>query len=55
MLVDLEKGHPTEVDYIGGAVIEIGETEQVRTPVLSTLCSVLKMLSSRARRDFAQT
>ena len=55
MLVDLEKGHPTEVDYIGGAVVEIGETRQIPTPVLATLCSLLKTLSIPAPRDFAHT
>lgn len=43
MLVDLEAGRVTEVDFIGGAVAEIGSKSGVPTPVLQTLCRLVRL------------
>ncbi|MGM7669888.1 ketopantoate reductase family protein [Microbacterium sp. A93] len=45
MLVDREAGRRTEVDYIGGAVVDSGRSAGVPTPVLETLCSLVRMLT----------
>ena len=45
MLLDREAGRPTEVDYIGGAVVEIGMRAGVPTPVLKTLCDLVRALT----------
>ncbi|MCH6468650.1 ketopantoate reductase family protein [Sinomonas terrae] len=43
MLADLEAGRPTEVDFIGGAVVETGRESGVPTPVLETLCRLVRI------------
>jgi 2-dehydropantoate 2-reductase len=42
MLQSLEKGQPTEVDYINGAVVRWGERRGVATPVNRTLVACIK-------------
>jgi 2-dehydropantoate 2-reductase len=42
MLQSLEKGQPTEIDYINGAVVRWGERRGVPTPVNSTLVACVK-------------
>ncbi len=49
MLIDREAGRRTEVDYIGGAVVGHGEATGVPTPVLATLCSLVRMLTEEPR------
>jgi len=46
MLVDREAGRPTEVDFIGGAVVERGRAAGVPTPVLATLCDLVRMVTA---------
>lgn len=50
MLVDREAGRPTEVDFIGGAVVERGQAAGVPTPVLATLCDLVRMLTEPGGR-----
>lgn len=47
MLQSLEKGSVTEVDYVNGAVVELGERLGVATPVNRTLLALVKGLESR--------
>lgn len=42
MLLDREAGRPTEVDTIGGAVVRLGHENGVTTPVLNTLCELVR-------------
>ena len=50
MLQSLERGQPTEIDLINGAVVQIGERHGVPTPVNSTLVALVKGLE-RANSD----
>ncbi|MCY1158873.1 MAG: panE [Citricoccus sp.] len=45
MLIDREAGRRTEVDFIGGAVVERGRAAGIPTPVLATLCDLVRMLT----------
>ena len=49
MLADREAGRRTEVDFIGGAVVERGRAAGVPTPVLATLCGLVRMLTEPGR------
>jgi 2-dehydropantoate 2-reductase len=42
MLQSLEKGAPTEIDFINGAVVRAGAKAGVPTPVNSTLVACIK-------------
>jgi 2-dehydropantoate 2-reductase len=42
MLLDREAGRPTEVDTIGGAVVRLGREHGIDTPVLETLCELVR-------------
>jgi len=42
MLQSIEKGQPTEVDFIHGAVVRWGERAGVPTPINSTLVACVK-------------
>ncbi|GLB66578.1 ketopantoate reductase family protein [Arthrobacter mangrovi] len=42
MLMDREAGRPTEIDTIGGAVVRLGQDNGVSTPVLATLCELVR-------------
>jgi 2-dehydropantoate 2-reductase len=46
MLQSLEKGSVTEVDYVNGAVVRLGERLGVATPVNGTLLALLKALEA---------
>lgn len=46
MLGDVEAGRPTEVDFIGGAVVRTGERLGVPAPVLATLCHLVRLRSA---------
>lgn len=48
MLQDLEAGRPTEVDYINGAIVELGEKYGVPTPVNRTMLQLVKTIESKA-------
>lgn len=41
MLQDREAGRRTEIDYIGGAVVRLGQEAGVPTPVLWTLSNLV--------------
>lgn len=47
MLQSIEKGSVTEIDYVNGAVVRLGESLGVPTPVNRTLLALLKGLESR--------
>lgn len=46
MLQSLEKGSPTEIDYINGAVVQWGQRFGVPTPVNQTLVACIKGIES---------
>ena len=48
MLQDVERGVPTEIDYINGAVVKEGEAAGVPTPVNWTLTRLVKALACPA-------
>jgi 2-dehydropantoate 2-reductase len=45
MLQDVERGAPTEIDYINGAVVREGEAVGIPTPINWTLTQLVKALS----------
>jgi 2-dehydropantoate 2-reductase len=47
MLQSLEKGSITEIDYINGAIVALGKTLGVPTPVNATLVACIKGIESR--------
>jgi 2-dehydropantoate 2-reductase len=44
MLVDIEMGRQTEIDYMNGAVVKYGKQRGVPTPINSTLVAAIKAL-----------
>jgi 2-dehydropantoate 2-reductase len=48
MLQDIEAGRPTEVDYINGALIEMGLKHGVPTPVNRTMMYLVKTIEAKA-------
>ena len=50
MLQDVERGCRTEIDYINGAIVRLGEAAGISTPVNSDLTSQIKKLSSQAQK-----
>lgn len=42
MLIDVEHGRPTEIDAIGGAIAREGQMLNIQTPILTTLCNVIR-------------
>ena len=51
MLVDVENGRKTEVDFLSGAIVGYGEKYGVETPVNMALTSLLKALENRYLRE----
>jgi len=47
MLQDVERGAPTEIDAINGAIVEMGEQIGLPTPLNRTLWSLIKALENR--------
>lgn len=47
MLQDAEAGHPLEVDPLVGVFVELGELTEVRTPTISTVYALAKLLNRR--------
>lgn len=45
MTADIDAGRPTEIETIGGAIEMVGRNKGVPTPVLSTLCDVVRARS----------
>jgi 2-dehydropantoate 2-reductase len=50
MLQDLEKGRRTEIDSINGAVVQVGEKNQIGTPFNSTLTTLVKGLEQQVMK-----
>lgn len=50
MLQSIEKGSVTEIDYVNGAVVALGQRLGVATPVNQTLLALVKGLESRLPR-----
>jgi len=42
MLQDLRRGHPTEIDFMNGAVVERGRRHAIATPVNATLVGMIR-------------
>jgi len=54
ILQDLEKGAPTEIDFINGSVVRVGERVGVPTPVNRTLVAAIKGIELRQQRCAAR-
>jgi 2-dehydropantoate 2-reductase len=50
MLQDVENGRRTEIDFINGAIVRIGEETGVPTPVNSTLTTLVKGIDQSSRK-----
>ena len=46
MLVDLEKGLPTEIDYLNGRIAEYGQKHNLPTPVNQSITTLIHLLES---------
>lgn len=46
MLVDIRSGRDTEIDYINGYLVGLGQEYKVPTPTTSMLCNLIKMRTS---------
>jgi len=46
MLVDLELGHPTEIDYLNGRIMEYGRKHCVPTPLNQSVAALVSLLQS---------
>ena len=53
MLLDREAGRATEVDFIGGAVADLGRSLGIATPVLDTLCQLMRTVTELPKKDAA--
>jgi 2-dehydropantoate 2-reductase len=51
MLQDLEKGRKTEIDSINGAVVRVGERNNMETPINRTLTVLVKSLEKQNVKD----
>ena len=49
MLQDLRRGHPTEIDYMNGAVAALGAEHSLPCPVNHALTAIIKAMEARAR------
>jgi 2-dehydropantoate 2-reductase len=49
MLQDLRRGHPTEIDYLNGAVVALGERHGVDCPVNAALAAIIKAMEAGSR------
>jgi len=54
MLQDFRRGRPSEIDFINGAIVKVGKTHRLKTPVNAFLVDVIKALESRRRDVLAQ-
>lgn len=50
MLQDLEAGRPTEIDYINGAIVSMGEKHGVPAPVNKTMTAIVKTIEGKAKK-----
>ena len=46
MLQDLRRGHPTEIDYLNGAVVTIGSGHGLDCPVNDALTKIIKAMEA---------
>jgi 2-dehydropantoate 2-reductase len=51
MLVDLELGHPTEIDYLNGRIIEYGRKHCVPTPLNQSVAALVSLLQNSNSRE----
>ncbi|MFQ6082071.1 MAG: ketopantoate reductase family protein [Candidatus Aminicenantia bacterium] len=49
MLIDLEQGNPTEIDFINQKIIYYGKKTKVPTPYLDSLTNIIKVMEYRAK------
>jgi 2-dehydropantoate 2-reductase len=49
MLQDLRHGHPTEIDYMNGAVAALGSEQNVPCPVNKALTAIIKAMEAQSR------
>jgi 2-dehydropantoate 2-reductase len=49
MLQDLRHGHPTEIDYMNGAVAALGSEQKVPCPVNKALTAIIKAMEAQSR------
>jgi 2-dehydropantoate 2-reductase len=47
MLQDVERHKRTEIDFINGAIVKIGNEVGINTPVNDTLCDLVRFLEGR--------
>jgi 2-dehydropantoate 2-reductase len=47
MRQDLLKGKPTEIDFMNGAVVELGRRHALECPVNAALTAIIKAMESR--------
>ena len=47
MRQDLLKGKPTEIDFMNGAVVDLGRRYAVECPVNAALTAIIKAMESR--------
>jgi 2-dehydropantoate 2-reductase len=52
MLEDIRRGRPTEIDYINGYLVDMGQAYNVLTPVNQTLHSLVKLRSDMPLEQF---
>ena len=50
MLVDLELGHPTEIDYLNGRIVEYGRKHCVPTPLNQSVTALIYLLQNSNHR-----
>ena len=51
MLFDLERGHRLELEWMSGAVAELGDKAGIRTPLHHFLYAALKLYSAKTMTD----
>jgi 2-dehydropantoate 2-reductase len=49
MLQDLRRGHPTEIDYMNGAVAALGAEHGLPCPVNQGLTDIIKAMEAQSR------
>ena len=51
MLQDIERGRPTEIDSINGAIVNVGKKYGVEAPINDSLTILIKGIEHMNRRD----
>jgi 2-dehydropantoate 2-reductase len=46
---DIERGTPTEIDWLNGKIVEVGHAHGLKTPYNSTIAALIKGLEMRSR------